>query len=32
MKAGMLLNSLFPFLGIFAVLLIVRYFRKEKAA
>ena len=32
MKAGILLNAVFPFLGIFAVLAIMRYFRKEKAA
>ena len=32
MKAGILLNAAFPFLGIFAVLAIMRYFRKEKAA
>lgn len=31
MKAGILLNAVFPFLGIFAVLAIIRYFRKEKA-
>ena len=31
MKAGMLLNSVFPFIGIFVVLAITRYFRKEKA-
>ena len=32
MKAGILLNAVFPFLGIFAVLAIMRYFRKEQAA
>ena len=29
MKAGILLNAVFPFLGIFAVLAIIRYFRKQ---
>jgi len=32
MKAGMLVNGIFPLLGIFAVLAITRYFKKEKAA
>ena len=29
MKAGILLNAVFPFLGIFVVIAITRYFRKE---
>ena len=32
MKAGILLNSVFPLLGIFVVLTIIRYFKKEKVS